>query len=199
MGRRRRSLNDAIFNVENQLDNIIKQTAKEVARKLKKDMKKQAKKVVKHYYDKYYPEMYERTFALYHSYEVFNETKGNVVSVSVVYNPDLIRGEHKSHSRYHQTGNKWQSIDWPNEKPSGNNYGIPDSEWIINNFWEGIHPIVTGSKYEGFEWAPRINRKSPEDLFNEFANGPYLSEELIPYANEILSNKILKALSKQFK
>lgn len=199
MARAKRSLEDAIYNVSRQLDNITKQAAKDVARKLKEDMKEEAKKVVKHYYDSYRPDWHDRIWALYHSYGVFNDTKDNKVSVSIEFDPKLIQGEHKSDSKYHQTGDTWKKIDWPNEKPSGNNYGIPEADWILNNFWEGLHPVVTGNKYTGFTYWPVIDMKSPQELFEEFAHGSYINKVLIPYANEVLTNRILKALNQQFK
>ncbi len=198
MGRKKKSLEDAIFNITNQLDNIAKQTAKEVARKVKKDMDTQARKSVKHYYDSYSPEVYERTFSLYHSYKVLNETSDNRVKVTVEFRPELIEGEHVSNSNYHKTGDTWNAIDWKNEIPKGDDYGIPQADWILNNFWEGIHPRVKGSTYSGFTWNPKIDQVSPQDLFNEFINGSYISNEVIPYASEVLTNRVLKALKKQF-
>lgn len=199
MGRHKKSLEQAIDNVSKQLNNITRQTAKDVARKLKEDMRKQAKTVVKHYYDSYRPEWYSRTYALYHSYKVLNETRDNKVSVIVEFDPLLIQGEHQSHSQYHQSGDVWKSIDWPDETPTGNNYGIPGAEWILNNFWEGLHPITTGNKYKGFTWNPKKDTSSPQDLFEEFINGGYVENTLIPYANDILTDRIIKALNKQFK
>lgn len=199
MGRPKKSIEDAIYNVTKHLDSIVKQTAKDTARKLKEDMKKQAKIAVKHYYDSYIPDLYIRTHALYHSYKIKNETKDNKVSVYIEFDPLLIQGEHQSHSQYHQSGDVWQSIKWPKEVPTGNNYGVPEADWILNNFWEGIHPIVTGSKYTGFNWSPKQDKKSPQDLFDEFVNGGYIENILIPYANDILTNRVIKAINKQFK
>ena len=199
MGRPKKSLEDAIYNVTKQLDNITKQTAKDVARKLKEDMRKQAQKVVKHYYDSYKPEWYSRTYALYHSYKVLNETKDNKISVTVEFDPMLIQNEHKSNSQYHQNGSVWKRIDWPNEIPSGNDYGMPEADWILNNFWEGLHPIVTGNKYKGFEWNPKKDANSPQDLFEEFVNGGYVENTLVPYASDMLTDRVLKAIRQQFK
>lgn len=201
MGRHKKSLEDAIKNITSGtiLDNIVKQTTKDVAKKVKKDMKEKAKEAVKHYYESYRPDWYDRIYSLYHSYIIIDETKDNRVRVSVEFDPTLIHGQHKSDSRYHQSGNPWQKIDWPKEIPKGDAYGIPDADWILNNFWEGLHPIATGNKYIGFIFNPKKDDKSPKDLFDEFINGGYINNELVPYANNMLTNRVLDSLRKQFK
>lgn len=199
MGRKKKSLEDAINNVLYQLDDIAKQTAKDVAKKVKKDMQEQAQKAVKHYYDSYRPEVYDRTFALYHSYRTVDETSGDRVKVTLLFDPALIDGEHGSSSKYHQTGDVWRSIDWPNATPKGDDYGVPQSDWILNNFWEGLHPITTGNKYIGFEWNPKKDKISPQDMFNMFVDGTYIESTVTPYASKILTNRVLDALKQQFR
>lgn len=192
------NLEDALENVVNKLDKIVEKTARDVGKKVKKDATQQAKKVVQHYYDSYQPKKYDRKFALRHAYKVWDKTNGNIVSVSIEFNPLLIKGEHTSASKYHQEGNSWKPIVWPWEQPEGNKYGVPEPDWILNNFWEGIHPRVYGNKYKGFEYRPVVDMKSPQELFEEFVNGSYIDKIVIPYASDMLTNRVVEALRKQF-
>lgn len=202
MGRHKKSLEDAINNITSGtiLDNIIKQTTKDVAKKVKKDMKEKAKEAVKHYYESYDPKSYDRLSpgALYHSYRVIDESSDGRVNVSLIFDPELINKEHRSTSKYHQSGDVWNSIKWGSEIPSGDNYGMPEGSFILSTFWYGQHPIFTGNKYTGFEWNPVTDSVTPQDIFENFINNTYVEKVLSPYANEILTNRVLDALRKQF-
>jgi hypothetical protein len=201
MGRKKKRLEDAIDDlIDLQLDEIIRVTTNDVGRKLKKDMESHTKKIIKHYYDNYDPVKYtDRSYELYNAYTVLNQTSGNKARVMVEFDSDLIKGAHSSDSKYHQTGDVWQKIAWPAEIPQGDGYGIPDSEWILENFWRGEHPRTYGNKYIGFKYHPAIDVKSPQALFDEFVNGTYIDRVLKPYAQNILTTRVLKALRRQYR
>lgn len=192
------SLEDALENVVNSLDKIVEKTARDIGKKVTKDLNKKSKEAVKHYYDSYRPEVYDRTYALYHSYKVWDKTAGNEVMVSVEFSPNLIENAHKSSSQYHQTGDTWNKIEWPWENPVGNDYGAPEADWIMWNFIHGIHPITYGNKYVGFTYSPKVDSKSPYGLLLDFVNGDYIQKELVPYANDMFTNRVIETLRKQF-
>lgn len=194
------SLEDALRDVTNKLDKIVERTAKEVSKKAMKDVKQETKKIVKHYYDSYRPKMYDRKYSLYHAYEVLDNTYGDTMSIIVEFDPSLLSA-HKSNSPYHQTGKDWQPIIWPWEEPDLKNhqYGVPEPDWILDNFWEGIHPITYGSKSKGYTYRPAVDMKSPQDLFDEFVNGSYVNKVLAPYASKVFSEEVLKVLRKKLK
>lgn len=69
-----------------------------------------------------------------------------------VYNDwTVIEGLYSSNSSFHQSGGKWQSVtehygmsreDFWERKfngEDGGNYGTVDSEWLADNFWDGVY------------------------------------------------------------
>ena len=65
-----------------------------------------------------------------------------VITFSMQYNSEWIKGEYKSNSWWHKSGNKWISrFDEPDKFHfDRQDNGIPDSGWILNNYLEGKHP-----------------------------------------------------------
>ena len=65
-----------------------------------------------------------------------------VIEFSIIYDAKRIKGAYKSNSWYHQSGDKWVSrFDGPDTfEYNWQSNGIPDSEWILNNYLQGIHP-----------------------------------------------------------
>ena len=64
------------------------------------------------------------------------------IMFAIKYNSNKIKGVYKSNSWYHQSGDTW--VSWFNQNGSFNNdgqdNGIPDAGWILNNYLEGVHP-----------------------------------------------------------
>ena len=84
----------------------------------------------------------------------------------IKYNADKFKGIYKSNSWYHQSGGKWVS-SFSNRGAfnfDSQSNGIPDSEWILNNYLSGVHPGY--DKYGGNNgW---VDAESPSDRMTKF-------------------------------
>ena len=183
-------LNEIFKNV----DKIVEDTVKEAGKKARVDMKNEAKKIVKHYYDEYPERKFEPSYSLYRSFESYDRTRNGVINVGVEFMSSRIDGMHESNSRWHKEGWPWQSIDWKNGGPEeGKQYGAVESSFIMNNFWEGIHPKTLGNKYTGFTYYPIKKGKSPEELFSEDVES-YMEDTLKPFVIDTFTQKLIQNL-----
>lgn len=190
---------DAIFDqIINDWVNITRNAAKNAANKAQEDIRKKADKFIKEYYA-YPPKIYtdaKRQHALYKLVEDFysesSTGSGIKIEFGVTYNPGNIAGLHKSNSRYHQGGSKWVSVRSPKGMSyniptlsdvigSGSNNGIPEPEWITNQFIEGIHP-----------WSGKDDM-SPDAKMQQF-----FDDELDSLVNGYISTALMDAISKYF-
>lgn len=193
---KKNSIEDALNEVFKNIDVIVQDTVKESGKKARRDMKQKAKEVVKHYYDEYSERKFEPAYSLYKSFETYDRTRNNVINVGVEFMPSRIEGKtHKSNSRWHQEGHPWESIDWFEGPEKGKQYGVVDTEYIIDNFWEGIHPKALGNKYIGFYVENVRKGKSPEQLFAEYVE-EYTENTLKPFVIDTFTQKILQSLIK---
>ena len=112
--------------------------AKKATEAIKADYKEQVLDLaVKGYYDEYDPKRYkDRTYSLYDIFKVNVQIDGNTISLDSIANSDMIP-QHKSNSRFHKSGKKWKDYYSRNNK---SNNGMPQSDWIFEQFVEGIHP-----------------------------------------------------------
>lgn len=150
---------DAVFAAMIQdCQTIAVEAVKNAAKKVQDDIIKEAKSYLQRYYSNYTPKKYKRTYQLQKAITPILEDKssGNAVSieVGVEYDSGKLKGAYHSNSRWHQSGNTWRSVT-DHSKFSSNN-GIPEPEWIVNNFLEGIHP-----------WA-QTDSESTDSLMKEF-------------------------------
>ena len=176
---------DAIF--DDMLDNyeeIALEAITDAAYKGQKDIIKEAKKYLQYYY-KRKPRMYKRTRNLKRAITpVFEDnTTSSVISITigVEYDPEPLKGVYFSNSKFHQSGGKWVSrtesgFDWN----SGDN-GIPEPDYILDNFLMGKH----GEAWEDSDYTA--------NLMPSFLDGE-LQDKLSDYVKNSLFDAIVSRL-----
>ena len=161
---------------------IAVEAVKNAASKTQKDILKEADDYLQRYYTNYpKPKRYKRTYQLKKAIKPVFEDKSNSngisIEVGVEYNSGALKGYY-SNSWYHQTGTHWISRDSGDFDFDSQNNGIPEPEWIMNNFLEGIHPWAqedhesTNSLMKEFfdvQLAGRIEKYVQEELFAAIA------------------------------
>lgn len=152
---------EAIFSqIEKDFVELSKNAARSAANKAQKDIQNKADKFVEEYYASYRPHIYKRQNALYKLITPYYKEKetGNGIRIEfgVKYNASKIKGIHKSGSWWHQSGGKWVSRDDPSFNFDKGDNGIPEPEWITDQFLSGIHP-----------WA-QTDAQSPDEKMQDF-------------------------------
>ena len=179
----------AATNIENIFSQIkkdfvklSKDAARDAAKKAQIDIATQANKFISEYYE-YKPKVYKnRKNALYklvQRYYKEKETKrGMVIEFGVEYNPTKIKNLHTSNSWWHRTGTKWIPRGSSGFNEDGQDNGIPEPEWITNNFLAGVH-------YEFADGRKIQDAQSPDEKMQSFFDnqldnliGSYMSTAL---------------------
>lgn len=95
-------------------------------------------KVTQDYYNEYDPKIYKkRMYSLYDAWDVDAMMVGNGLEFEPFLFDDNMP-QHTSNSWYHKSGDKW--VEFPDSHNGRQDNGIPQNDWIIENFIEGIHP-----------------------------------------------------------
>lgn len=169
---------------------VAVEAVKNAAKKAQTDILKEADTYLQKYYGNYpNPKRYRRTHRLKRAILPYWSDKSGrdriTIEVGVQYKSSALKGAYKSNSRFHQSGDVWRSITSTNDYslniPSpdkiqkfGADNGIPEPDWILNNFLEGVHPWAqtdgesTNSLMEEFfdkELPNRIEQYIQEGLF----------------------------------
>lgn len=169
---------DAAFaSIIKDCQNVAVEAVKNAASKTQKDILKEADDYLQKYYNNYKPKQYRRTYQLQKAitpiFEDRSASNGVSIEVGVEYNSGALKGYH-SNSWYHQSGTNWIARNDGGFDFDSQNNGIPEPEWIMNNFLEGIHPWAqndsesTNSLMEEFfdvQLAGRIEQYVQEELF----------------------------------
>ena len=202
---KRKSVDEAYNAIKGQLDDVIKETVKKASKESTKDIELQAKKSVMRYYNTYAPTSYRRTYKLYNSYKKYNKISGNTIKAGVIFDADLMKGRHHSNSRHHQRGSEWK--DWEHRN-NGRDNGMPEDEYIMGAFLEGIHPIYTVFYDQNYQSRAidSPNRKrviGVEENFKMTSPSPYelMANYLDSYgskAQEIVNTAFVEACMKYF-
>lgn len=158
----------------NNSQEIITKAIKSAASKAQNDVIQEAQSCLQKYYSNYSPRIYRRTYRLKRvifPYWADRGGKGSVsVEVGVQYKASGLKGAYRSNSRYHQSGGSW--IDAMHRDDSPNN-GLPQPDWILDNYIHGIHP-----------WAQTDGESTDELMEKFFENelpghiGQYIESEL---------------------
>lgn len=147
----------AVFaQIEKQSKQMAIDAMREVANKMHKLAIKTARNCLKQYYANYKPKRYKRTNqlkkAIGASVKPKEVKRGDIYTISffIKYDANKLKGLYYSNSWYHQSGGAWKPVmhTWdPNyikngvrDKSIGQNNGVPEPEWILNNYLQGIHP-----------------------------------------------------------
>lgn len=149
-------LNAAFAQIAKQSEKMAIDAMREVANKMHKLAIKTAKDCLKQYYASYKPKRYKRTKQLKRaigaSAKPKEVKKGDIYTISffIRYDANKLKGLYHSNSWYHQSGGEWKPVmhTWDKnyiksgvrDTSIGQDNGIPEPEWILNNYLQGIHP-----------------------------------------------------------
>ena len=163
---------------------VAVEAVKNAAKRTQADIVKEANDYLQRYYANYpKPKKYKRTYRLKRAilpYWADRTTKNGIsIEVGVQYKSSALKGAYRSNSRWHQSGDTWRSVT-DRSKFSADN-GIPEPEWIMNNFLEGVHP-----------WA-QDDAESTNSLMEEFFD-TQLPSHIEQYVQEELFNVIISRL-----
>ena len=114
-----------------------------------------AKSCLRQYYANYTPTSYRRINGYGHLGKAVRGTgikkkdKNGLYfrSFGIKYVPSFLSGDYTSNSWYHQSGSTWKSVAQYQSFTQDN--GIPEPEWILNNYLYGIHPRYMGTPESG--------------------------------------------------
>ena len=172
-----KSVDSAFAAILNDCQAVAVEAVKNAAKKAQDDIVKEANSYLQRYYNNYTPKKYKRTYQLHKAitpvFEDRSTANGISIEVGVEYNSGMLKGYY-SNSWYHQRGTHWIARKDGDFDFDSNNNGIPEPEWIMNNFLEGIHPWAqndsesTNSLMEDFfdvQLAGRIEKYVQEELF----------------------------------
>lgn len=177
---------EAIFGqIEKDWVDIYKNAGRSAATKAQKDIQEKADKFIQEYYASYSPRVYKRQNALYKLVTPYYKEKGTgnglQIEFGVKYDASKIKGIHKSNSWYHQSGGAW--VSKINESGFGSNNkfnedgqdnGIPEPEWITNNFLDGWHPWAQWDAFSPDEKMQKFFDTQLDDIV-----GGYMNEALL--------------------
>lgn len=163
---------------------VAVEAVKSAAKKTQNDIVKEAKNYLQKYYSNYpKPKVYKRTYRLKRAITPYwadrSGKNGISIEVGVQYNSSALKGAYRSNSKWHQSGDTWKSVAKGQVLSADN--GIPEPDWILNNFLEGIHP-----------WA-QDDRESTNSLMQEFFDNQ-LPNHIEQYVQEGLFNAITSRL-----
>ncbi len=172
-----KSIDDAFAAIIKDCQTVAVEAVKHAAKKTQNDILKEANNYLQRYYDNYQPKHYKRTYQLQKAitpvFEDRSTGKGVSIEVGVEYNSGMLKGYY-SNSWYHQGGTHWIARNDGDFDFDSQNNGIPEPEWIMNNFLEGVHPWAkndaesTNSLMEDFfdvQLAGRIDQYVKDELF----------------------------------
>lgn len=140
------------------------------------------------YYGQYSPSIYKRSHSLKKAILPFYEdrSKGSnwSIAVGVEYDASRLKGLYHSNSKLHQSGDTWISRNSSGFSMSANN-GIPDSNWIMENFMLGVHPRTTANH----QYAPVNTGITQESIMNVLLDEQL--DKISDYVNDALMTAIL--------
>lgn len=114
----------------------LKSSAKELTTSIRNNV---FYKVTDIYYEEYTPTRYKRLESLYGAWKVTNSINGDKISFHGNLNSNRLP-QHYSGSQYHKYGDRWIS-QWDDDFDyDSDENGRPENSWILENFFEGIHP-----------------------------------------------------------
>lgn len=193
---------EQVFNdVINNAVSVSNDVVRNVGQKVQIDMYNKANKTLEEYYADYSPKRYKRTYSLKRSIKPYTKTISSgeflELEVGIEYDPSRLEGIYESNSYYHQDGDSWISRYNDNFDNSGISNGIPESDWILNNFLEGLHPITTVNKTTSkngkitrkYTYSPYQGSTHPLKLMQEFVDRE-IESKIHDYVQEELWNVI---------
>lgn len=197
-----KDFNKIFDDILNDSTSVAIAAIKNASKQVQRDVCEQAEKNLQTYYKSYSPKRYERTNRLRRAILPYYADKSNskniCIEVGVQYKSSALTGAYKSNSWYHKSGGDWVSRTNGNFNFNGSNNGIPQPEWILNNFWEGIHPVTkyigwldedSGRERRDYVYDP-VKTESQFSLMEKFYN-TVLKDKIGDYVNSAIENAIL--------
>lgn len=175
---------------------VAVEAVKNAAKKAQDDIMQEAQSYLQKYYTGYKPTSYRRTKYLKNAITpIFEDNSaGNRFSfeVGVKYDANKLKNHYFSNSRFHESGDTWRSVT-DHYKFSSDN-GIPEPEWIMENFLKGIHPITEFDEgKDQYVYKPKKDSVSTNSLMKNFFN-KQLEQRINQYIREEMSNIIERKL-----
>ncbi len=196
-----KDFNKIFDDILNDTKSVAVAAIKNASKQVQKDVCEQAEKNLKAYYRSYTPRIYKRTNRLRRAilpyYADRSNSKNICIEVGVQYKSSALTGAYKSNSFYHKNGDDWVSRDSNNFNFNSSGNGIPQPEWILNNFWEGIHPVTKVVKLMdgdvrdayGYIYTP-VQTESQFSMMEKFYNN-VLKDKINDYVSSAIENVIL--------
>ena len=165
-----KDLESAINELRKNYRTVLKQAVQYATEEAEKDVHQRALSCLEDYYNNYEPNSYDRSDSLRHSFLPYKSVKSNghylISTVGIEYNADAL--EAYAPSSY----NASKKYD-----------GRVDTEWVIDNYLEGIHPTTNGSRNPvSVEYIPIVDSVSPTQKM-----GNYLESYAETFANNMYS------------
>lgn len=182
---------------------ITKRAVRSAAKKAHKDIIKESYRQLAKYYASYKPKKYKRTKRLHKAIiPIFkdNSTQKEILfEIGVEYDANKLKGFYYSNSWYHQSGTEWIGRNDPYFDWDSSNNGIPEPEWIMDNFLKGRHiwgdPDTFGPSTSGKHSWGQIDAESPGNLMEEFFDTT-LPEYINSYISKAMTDRLIKELNK---
>ena len=151
-----KDLESAINELRENYRKVLKEAVQYATEEAEKDVHQRALSCLEEYYNNRRPNSYDRSDSLRHSFLPYKSVKSNghylISTVGIEYNADAL--EAYAPSAY----NASKKYD-----------GRVDTEWVIDNYLEGIHPTTNGSKIpEEVEYIPIYDAVSPTQKMGEY-------------------------------
>lgn len=197
-----KDFNKIFDDILNDTKSIAVAAIKSASKQVQAEVCEQAEKNLQQYYRSYSPKMYKRTNKLRRAilpyYADRTNSKNICIEVGVQYKSSALTGAYKSNSWHHKSGDNWVSRHEGDFNFNSSGNGIPQPEWILNNFWEGVHPVTkyigwidenSGREYRDYVYSP-VQTTSQFDLMERFYN-TVLKNKISDYVNSAIENAIL--------
>lgn len=137
------NIDDVFAAIIKDCQTIAVEAVKSAAKKVQADILKEAKNYLQEYYDKYDPKQYKRTYKLKRAILPYwadrSTSNGIAIEVGVQYSSSALKGAYRSNSWYHQSGDAWIDRMRGDFNFNSPNNGIPEPDWILDNFLSGVH------------------------------------------------------------
>ena len=175
------TIDDVVQSVIDNYQTLLKDAVVHVAEKAKKDIKDKAVNVLyEYYYGGYEPTSYDRIYALRYAIVPFSNIsivgKKMQCVVGVEYSPSALEDH----------------LDFLGSAPyqASKKYGIADTDWVVQNFWEGKHPYTDGSSEPGAKVDYHYSSTTQDEGMRktDAKTGP----GLLYYAHTIFPREVMK-------
>lgn len=187
-----KALDKAIEDLLKDEKNAMKKAIKFAVKQAKEDFRVKANSCLMEYYNEYSPKSYDRTHSLQHSflpYEKIVDGDGSIEgSVGIQYSASALDKyvyEHQDDYSWERPDGSWHGGYYGSRKDF---FQPVDSNWVINNYLEGIHP-TTENEYTEYEDYGRDGQKR---MYKQLVGSTYIPVKVGRSSNEKMQEFIDK-------